>query len=191
MPDSVTVVALVILSVALTPESTNAATKLGAESPTVSTVIVLDAEAALTLPAMSVCVAVKLCVPFDKPVVAINFEPSYTLTVAPASAVPDSVAFVAAVMWSVALTPVSANVATRIGAAATRDAGAPVAGIGGLAGLFLEDIEGHVEDDRHVRRAHRYEGEQARVARNPNDVRIVWKDNPLPFHPRAKPAAIL
>ncbi len=24
-----------------------------------------------------------------------------------------------------------------------------------------------------------------------NDVRIVWKDNPLPFHPRAKPAAIL
>ncbi len=25
----------------------------------------------------------------------------------------------------------------------------------------------------------------------PNDVRIVWKDNPLPFHPRAKPAAIL
>ncbi len=23
-----------------------------------------------------------------------------------------------------------------------------------------------------------------------NDVRIVWKDNPLPFHPRAKPAAI-
>jgi protein-disulfide isomerase len=25
----------------------------------------------------------------------------------------------------------------------------------------------------------------------PTDVRIVWKDNPLPFHPRAKPAAIL
>jgi|RhiMethySRZTD1v2_1073278.scaffolds.fasta_scaffold06046_4 protein-disulfide isomerase len=25
----------------------------------------------------------------------------------------------------------------------------------------------------------------------PNDVRIVWKDNPLPFHPRAKPAAML
>ena len=25
----------------------------------------------------------------------------------------------------------------------------------------------------------------------PNDVRIVWKDNPLPFHPRAKPAAVL
>jgi protein-disulfide isomerase len=25
----------------------------------------------------------------------------------------------------------------------------------------------------------------------PNDVRIVWKDNPLPFHPRAKPTAIL
>ncbi|HTQ05987.1 MAG TPA: thioredoxin domain-containing protein, partial [Polyangiaceae bacterium] len=24
-----------------------------------------------------------------------------------------------------------------------------------------------------------------------NDVRIVWKDNPLPFHPRAKPAATL
>jgi protein-disulfide isomerase len=24
-----------------------------------------------------------------------------------------------------------------------------------------------------------------------DDVRIVWKDNPLPFHPRAKPAAIL
>src|SRR6185503_14658673 len=24
----------------------------------------------------------------------------------------------------------------------------------------------------------------------PNDVRLVWKDNPLPFHPRAKPAAI-
>ncbi|MCA9633643.1 MAG: thioredoxin domain-containing protein, partial [Myxococcales bacterium] len=24
-----------------------------------------------------------------------------------------------------------------------------------------------------------------------NDVRIVWKDNPLPFHPRAKPAAVL
>jgi len=25
----------------------------------------------------------------------------------------------------------------------------------------------------------------------PNDVRFVWKDNPLPFHPRAKPAATL
>jgi len=25
----------------------------------------------------------------------------------------------------------------------------------------------------------------------PNDVRMVWKDNPLPFHPRAKPAATL
>jgi protein-disulfide isomerase len=25
----------------------------------------------------------------------------------------------------------------------------------------------------------------------PNDVRLVWKDNPLPFHPRAKPAAAL
>ena len=25
----------------------------------------------------------------------------------------------------------------------------------------------------------------------PNDVRFVWKDDPLPFHPRAKPAAIL
>jgi protein-disulfide isomerase len=25
----------------------------------------------------------------------------------------------------------------------------------------------------------------------PNDLRIVWKDNPLPFHPRAKPAATL
>lgn len=25
----------------------------------------------------------------------------------------------------------------------------------------------------------------------PNDVRIVWKDNALPFHPRAKPAAVL
>ncbi len=25
----------------------------------------------------------------------------------------------------------------------------------------------------------------------PNDLRIVWKDNTLPFHPRAKPAAIL
>lgn len=25
----------------------------------------------------------------------------------------------------------------------------------------------------------------------PNDVRFVWKDNPLPFHPRAKPAAVL
>jgi protein-disulfide isomerase len=25
----------------------------------------------------------------------------------------------------------------------------------------------------------------------PNDVRLVWKDNPLPFHPRAKPAATL
>ena len=25
----------------------------------------------------------------------------------------------------------------------------------------------------------------------PNDVRIVWKDNPLPFHPRAKPTAIM
>ncbi len=24
-----------------------------------------------------------------------------------------------------------------------------------------------------------------------NDVRVVWKDNPLPFHPRAKPAAAL
>ena len=24
-----------------------------------------------------------------------------------------------------------------------------------------------------------------------DDVRVVWKDNPLPFHPRAKPAAIL
>jgi protein-disulfide isomerase len=24
----------------------------------------------------------------------------------------------------------------------------------------------------------------------PKDVRIVWKDNPLPFHPRAKPAAL-
>ncbi len=26
---------------------------------------------------------------------------------------------------------------------------------------------------------------------HPNDVRLVWKDNPLPFHHRAKPAAIL
>jgi protein-disulfide isomerase len=25
----------------------------------------------------------------------------------------------------------------------------------------------------------------------PNDVRFVWKDNPLPFHPRAKPSATL
>ena len=25
----------------------------------------------------------------------------------------------------------------------------------------------------------------------PNDVRIAWKDNPLPFHPRAKPSATL
>jgi protein-disulfide isomerase len=25
----------------------------------------------------------------------------------------------------------------------------------------------------------------------PNDVRLVWKDNPLPFHPRAKPAGVL
>jgi protein-disulfide isomerase len=25
----------------------------------------------------------------------------------------------------------------------------------------------------------------------PNDLRMVWKDNPLPFHPRAKPAATL
>jgi protein-disulfide isomerase len=25
----------------------------------------------------------------------------------------------------------------------------------------------------------------------PKDVRLVWKDNPLPFHPRARPAAIL
>jgi protein-disulfide isomerase len=25
----------------------------------------------------------------------------------------------------------------------------------------------------------------------PKDLRIVWKDNPLPFHPRAKPAALL
>jgi protein-disulfide isomerase len=29
------------------------------------------------------------------------------------------------------------------------------------------------------------------TAAYPNDVRIVWKDNPLPFHPRAKPSAIL
>jgi protein-disulfide isomerase len=29
------------------------------------------------------------------------------------------------------------------------------------------------------------------VSTYPNDVRIVWKDNPLPFHPRAKPAAAL
>jgi protein-disulfide isomerase len=27
--------------------------------------------------------------------------------------------------------------------------------------------------------------------RHPKDVRLVWKDSPLPFHPRAKPAAIL
>jgi protein-disulfide isomerase len=29
------------------------------------------------------------------------------------------------------------------------------------------------------------------TAAYPNDVRMVWKDNPLPFHPRAKPAATL
>ncbi len=29
------------------------------------------------------------------------------------------------------------------------------------------------------------------MAAYPNDVRIVWKDNILPFHPRAKPAAVL
>ena len=66
-PDSVAVVALVILSVALTPVSANVATRLGAAT-TVSTVIVLAAEAALTLPAMSVCLAVKLCVPLARPV---------------------------------------------------------------------------------------------------------------------------
>jgi protein-disulfide isomerase len=29
------------------------------------------------------------------------------------------------------------------------------------------------------------------VTTYPNDVRVVWKDNPLGFHPRAKPAAIM
>jgi protein-disulfide isomerase len=29
------------------------------------------------------------------------------------------------------------------------------------------------------------------IAAYPNDVRMVWKDNTLPFHPRAKPAATL
>jgi protein-disulfide isomerase len=29
------------------------------------------------------------------------------------------------------------------------------------------------------------------MKRYPNDVRLVWKDLPLPFHPRAKPAAML
>jgi protein-disulfide isomerase len=29
------------------------------------------------------------------------------------------------------------------------------------------------------------------LSAHPNDVRLVWKDNPLPFHPRAKPSAIL
>ncbi len=29
------------------------------------------------------------------------------------------------------------------------------------------------------------------LADNPKDVRLVWKDNPLPFHPRAVPSALL
>jgi protein-disulfide isomerase len=29
------------------------------------------------------------------------------------------------------------------------------------------------------------------MSAHPKDVRIVWKDNPLPFHPRARPSAIL
>lgn len=29
------------------------------------------------------------------------------------------------------------------------------------------------------------------LRRHPKDVRLVWKDNPLPFHPRARPTAIL
>jgi protein-disulfide isomerase len=32
---------------------------------------------------------------------------------------------------------------------------------------------------------------EAVVRAHPNDVRLVWKDNPLPFHPRAKATAIL
>jgi protein-disulfide isomerase len=38
----------------------------------------------------------------------------------------------------------------------------------------------------------RVEGTMKQVMETyPNDVRVVWKDNPLPFHPRAKPAAVL
>jgi protein-disulfide isomerase len=29
------------------------------------------------------------------------------------------------------------------------------------------------------------------LKKHPKDVRLVWKDNPLPFHPRARPTAIL
>ncbi len=38
----------------------------------------------------------------------------------------------------------------------------------------------------------RVEGTLTQLRQNyPKDVRIVWKDNPLPFHPAAKPAAVL
>ena len=79
---------MVILSVPLAPESVNEALRLGAGA-NVSTVIVLAAEAALRLPATSLCLAVKLCVPSARPVaryvhrplelavtVAISVEPS-------------------------------------------------------------------------------------------------------------------
>jgi protein-disulfide isomerase len=32
---------------------------------------------------------------------------------------------------------------------------------------------------------------EALLKAHPKDVRLVWKDNPLPFHPRARPAAIM
>ena len=67
VPDNVAVVAVVIPSVWLTPESANEAFRLGAGA-NVSTVIVLAAEAALRLPATSICLALKLCVPSVKPV---------------------------------------------------------------------------------------------------------------------------
>lgn len=41
---------------------------------------------------------------------------------------------------------------------------------------FCKRVEGTIEELRRL---------------YPKDLRVVWKDNPLPFHPRAKPAALL
>ena len=65
VPVRVSVVSLVILSVALAPLSCETDTRVGAAGGNVSTVMTSGVEGWLMLPAPSVAVVVKLCAPSD------------------------------------------------------------------------------------------------------------------------------
>ena len=109
-PVTVGVVTLVRLSVLEAPLSLAVARSgaEGAKGAAISTVTTSDAEAALTLPARSVCLTVSVCAPADSALAVIDQLPS-----PPAVAVPSTV--VPSVSYSVTVAPDSAPLPVTVG----------------------------------------------------------------------------